>query len=396
MPVFWPSSPGEGKAFQSRGRFFSVSMTGRNPRQAHPKKVALQVVPDLDMGGVESVLEHLIRHPPAGWQIHIVATRRGGQTADRIQRWGGRVAVLHHPSRAISPVLVWKLRSLIRDQKVQLVHCRCVEANLHGILAAKLAGGVPCVAEEVGLSSDVRSPMARAVIRRIYRQASGIIGQSQAVCEDLGKAGVIHPRIRAIHNPVGSDFFLPPRPLQSGPRRFLSVGRLVPEKNLPLLLRAFVLVQKSHPKTSLEIVGDGPLRGQLEAEAKHLGLNEAVRFLGQQPHDPRIFASAEIFVMSSSREGHPLALLEAMAAGLPVLATRVGGIPEIVEPEDGCGWLVSPNDVSALADAMERMAKKSGDELQKMGQKASEKIRKHFSHQNYLRNISDFYEEVLG
>jgi glycosyltransferase involved in cell wall biosynthesis len=126
-----------------------------------------------------------------------------------------------------------------------------------------------------------------------------------------------------------------------------------------------------------------------------LGLKEAVRFIGQQPHDPQIFTSAEIFVMSSSREGHPLALLEAMATGLPVLATRVGGIPEILGAGDDCGFMVASNDVLAMAGAMKQILETPAEKLLAMGKRASEKIRKNFSHQNYLSKIGGLYEEIL-
>lgn len=356
----------------------------------------LQIVPDLDIGGVESLLEEFVRTPPAGWQAEVVATRKGGQTAERIRSWGGRVTILHQNSRGISPKLILQLRALICQKAPHVVHCRCVEANLHGVLAARLAGRVPCLAEEVGLSADIRSWLAQAVVRMIYRRASGIIGQSRAVCDDLRKAGVHHPVTRVIHNPVGPDFLLPPRPFPPGPRRLLSVGRLVPEKNFQLLLRAFAIVHPSHPRCSLVIVGDGPLREELKSEAAQLGLGQAVRFLGQQPHDPQIFSSGEIFVMSSSREGHPMAMLEAMAAGLPVLATRVGGIPEIMQAEDGCGHLVPPNDIAAMAAAMKNLLMASPQKLDAMGRRASAKVRQEFSHEAYLQKIGRFYGEICS
>jgi glycosyltransferase involved in cell wall biosynthesis len=129
------------------------------------------------------------------------------------------------------------------------------------------------------------------------------------------------------------------------------VARLSPEKDIATLLGAVALAAREHPPLRLEIAGDGPLRAELEAEASALGIADRVTFLGEVGDVPALLWRASLLALSSRTEGIALTLLEAMARGLPVVATAVGGNPEVVE--DGrTGLLVPPGDSQALARAI--------------------------------------------
>ena len=127
---------------------------------------------------------------------------------------------------------------------------------------------------------------------------------------------------------------------------WLAVGRLVPQKDVPNLLDAFAKHHAAHPRSRLAIVGDGALRDEMVAHAASLGVGEAVAFLGIRRDVPQLMAAADVFVMSSAWEGLPNVVMEAMAAGLPVVSTNVGGVAELVE-DPGTGALVPASDAGA-------------------------------------------------
>ena len=156
-------------------------------------------------------------------------------------------------------------------------------------------------------------------------------------------------RMLVVHCGVDPEHF---QPIQHQGRgsRVLFVGRLARPKGVPILLDAIAKLRESHPDVRLSIVGDGPDRQQLESTARTLGVESQVRFLGYQSQSQvrELLKQSDVFAMASFAEGIPVVLMEAMASGVPVVATRIAGIPELVE--DGrSGFLVSPGDSAALA-----------------------------------------------
>jgi glycosyltransferase involved in cell wall biosynthesis len=153
---------------------------------------------------------------------------------------------------------------------------------------------------------------------------------------------------------VDTDFFKPPASRATGPPRVLAIGRLVPEKDHDTLIKAFRLVAAEHPQAELWLVGEGPGRDSLQQLVNKCRLDGKVHFLpGQADLRPRL-QQASLLVLSSVAEALPNVVLEAMAAGLPVVATRVGGLPEVVAPGK-TGWLVPPRDIPPLAAAISQL-----------------------------------------
>jgi len=157
-------------------------------------------------------------------------------------------------------------------------------------------------------------------------------------------------RMHIVHCGVDPEQFEPKRHHGSG-SRVLFVGRLAAPKGLPILLESIARLREDHPNVQLTIAGDGPDRQQLESMARRLGIESHVRFLGYQSQSQvrELLGRSDVFGMASFAEGVPVVLMEAMAGGVPVVATRIAGIPELVD-DGGCGFLVPPGDGQALAD----------------------------------------------
>ena len=186
-----------------------------------------------------------------------------------------------------------------------------------------------------------------------------------------------------------------------GPRggeglRLLFIGRLAPVKGLPVLLEALARIAGDHPGLTLDLIGDGPARGMLKAQAAALGLSDRVRFLGYRSQGAvaEALAECDMLVLPSFAEGLPVVLMEALAARLPVIATRIAGVPELVE--DGVsGLLVPPGDVAALARAIGRLA---GDaELRlKMGDAGARAVARGFSSRDEAARLARLFAACHG
>jgi glycosyltransferase involved in cell wall biosynthesis len=173
---------------------------------------------------------------------------------------------------------------------------------------------------------------------------------------------------------------------------FGSVGRLAPTKGLAFLIEAFCRVCKEIPRAHLALLGEGQARAQLEEQAAATPCSGAIHFLGRrQPIEPYL-RGMDVFVMSSIAEGMGRALLEAMATGVPAVATNVGGIPEVINSPD-VGWLVPPRDPEALARAMIGMARLPDSERASIAARAQERIRRCYSHDVIGEKLRRIYEE---
>jgi glycosyltransferase involved in cell wall biosynthesis len=232
-----------------------------------------------------------------------------------------------------------------------------------------------------------------------------LIGVSEATVDDLVGLGVA-PREKFRVVPLGAE--LSQFTAGSGEERgglraelgvaddetlLLFVGRLVPIKRVDVLLQSLRHAVAQGAPVQLAIVGDGELRTELEELSAEMGLQGRVHFLGYRRDLPRIAAAADIAVLSSDNEGTPVALIEAAAAGLPAVATSVGGVPEVVGED--VGVVVPPRDPQAFGMAVATLA---GDrELRrKMGTRAREAALQRYSHERLLNDVRDLYEELLA
>jgi glycosyltransferase involved in cell wall biosynthesis len=238
-----------------------------------------------------------------------------------------------------------------------------------------------------------------ALDRLVLRNFDKVIGVSEVPSDILKRWGVAPDRIATILNGVNVEHFESAVPTL---RNEISaskwslvglVGRLVPDKGGALLLRAAQQVLAFFPKTIFVLVGEGPARKDWEALALQLGIRKQVLFTGIR-HDMRgVYASLDAVVLPSRTESMPMCLLEAMAAGKPVVATRVGAVPKLIISER-CGLLIDPGDVNGLAAAILRLLGDS-ELASRMGKNGRARIAEHFSAGSMARNYIRQFEEVL-
>jgi glycosyltransferase involved in cell wall biosynthesis len=171
-----------------------------------------------------------------------------------------------------------------------------------------------------------------------------------------------------------------------------TVGRLMPVKGLGHLLRAAQRLVAVRDDVVFAIVGDGPLKGELLRMVRELGIEQRVFFLGFRRDVREVLSSADAFVLTSLHEGIPMSLLEAMSIGLPAVATRVGGIPEVIE-DGSSGFLVTPGDEEAIAAAIVAALSESGREISIHGR---ERVQREFSLTGMAAHTDRIYRSLLG
>lgn len=259
----------------------------------------------------------------------------------------------------------WGLYRLIRDFRPAIVHTHTAKAGLLGRLAARLAG-VPIVVHTFhghvlrGYFGPVKTTLFRWLETVLARLSDVLITVSEVVKQDLVDLGVApSDRIRVV--PLGLELDRLAGPLPKGALRVAGlpplapligmIGRLVPIKDVPTFLAAAALVRKARPDSHFALVGDGEERSLLEEACRSLGLFDVVHFYGWRRDLAAVYGDLDVVVNASRNEGTPVALIEALAAGRPVVATRVGGTPDLLG-QGAYGLLVPPADPEALAAAI--------------------------------------------
>jgi glycosyltransferase involved in cell wall biosynthesis len=250
------------------------------------------------------------------------------------------------------------VRRLINDDKgFDLIDAHYIYPDGYAALKVAKALGVPLVVSARGTDINLypNLPGIRNKIRKVLHEADAIVGVSHALVDRMIKLGASPDRCYYIPNGVDLNAFHPVNGSSSGypARRLLAVGNLKTEKGFDLLLEATKILTSEHPDLRLSIVGSGSEESRLMARCGQLGIQDHVKFLGAIPHRemPEQYRGADIFCLSSLREGCPNVIMEALATGIPVAATRVGGVPELVK--DGVnGFLAKDLSPEAIAHAI--------------------------------------------
>jgi glycosyltransferase involved in cell wall biosynthesis len=294
---------------------------------------------------------------------------------------------------------------LLRSGRYHLVHTHISKAGFIGRLAARCAG-VPVVVHTYhGWAQEVHDESAAGRVllaceKLAARASDAVIAVSDSVVEDALANGIgTRPLYSVVPNGIDLTRFqrseVPSDPsVLEGKPLVGAVGSMTSEKGFEVLLDAMVEVKRGFPHARLFVIGDGPLRADLENQAGRLELGETVKFLGRVEDVRSWLYAFDIVVQPSLREGQGLALLEAMAAGCPVIASRVGGIPDFVEDHE-TGLLIPPGDSGALAGAICQLA---GDEKrrQALARSGRERVRSSYSLERMIGGVETLYESLLA
>jgi glycosyltransferase involved in cell wall biosynthesis len=352
-----------------------------------------------EVGGAQAYVASLLPALAGRFDVIVAAHGPGPLRAAAVEA-GVRFVGLEHVRRPINP---WRdvagfveLVRLLRRERPDILHASSSKAGVLGRLAA-LAAGVPIRIFTVhGWAFAAYSGLASSLYRWADRLARPLTTVTICVSENERAAGIRAGTCRAertvvIRNAVS----LRGRPRArdgNGRPLFIAVGRLKAPKDFVTLARALALL----PPDSFEalVVGDGPDRSTLESELRQLGLENRVRLAGERHDVPDLLAAADVFVLSSVSEGLPVSVLEAMAAELPVVASHVGGLSELVLDGE-TGLLVEPRDSDKLAAALGRLLA-DRDLRRRLGAAGRAYVESHFDPESFARAHVDLYADELA
>lgn len=340
----------------------------------------------LDVGGQERLLVEMARHRDRQrfrWTVIVLGSR--GPLAEPLEKDGVRVLPLDAKG-GFRLGIFRRLARLFRSESCDVVHSHDDRPLVYAMPAAWWAG----VKRRIHTHHHGRLASISRRQSFLIRQASRFAGHFVCVSEDsarfMREQGVRSDRVMTILNGIDLTRFAYQGPCDDGP--IVTVARLSPEKDVANLLRAAALVAARNPQVRIEIAGDGVCRAELTQLTNELHLTDKVIFHGEVRDIPALLAGARMFVLPSQTEGISLTLLEAAARGLPVVATAVGGSPEVVE---NCvtGLLAPARDPAALANAI--LSVLSDPNLgRRMGQLGRERVEQCFD----IRKMTTRYEAL--
>ena len=359
----------------------------------------------MGMGGADQQLLTIVGGLRArGHEVMIVSLTPLGPMGLEARQQGIPTETLGMRRGVADPRGLVRLARLVRTWRPDVLHSHMVHANLMA-RAVRLIAPVPVLVSTIHSIKD-----GGWLLMAGYRLTNGLVDQmtivSQAAADRFIAERIIPADLlKVFPNAVDTDRF---RNVPSGTRAsvrqslgiedqfvWLAVGRFEVAKDYPNMLRAFATVHARHPDCQLLIVGRGSLQPETEALAASLGLADRVRFAGVRRDVPEVMSAADGYVMSSEREGMPIVLLEAASAGLPIVATRVGGNAEVVRDQES-GFVVPPRDAEALGAAMLRLMELPAAERRALGDRGSEHVRTQYGLSRSLDRWEELYREVLA
>jgi len=369
----------------------------------------LHLITRLPVGGAERLLVDIVRHlPREQFESLVCCIQDRGELAGEVEAAGIPLLCLERMrSRRFDWRAVRDLARLMRRERIGVVHAHLYHANLYGRLAA-LGAGVPAIATVH--NTYTRTKLHRRWLNRLLARASArVVAVSDDIRRDvLRHDGVPEDKIATIQNGIDLSRVASTMTREAARARLgldeqvLAVGcvaRLEEQKGHRFLLEALALLRRQGPPPSrpvkLVAAGDGRLRGELQAQAQSLGLGEMVSFLGTRSDVADILRALDVYVMPSLWEGLSLALLEAMAAGLPVIATDVGGVSQVLGAGSG-GVKVAPGDARALAAAIRQLSDEPRERLALRGEQARQRVRAEFSLDAMIGRLTAIYREAAA
>jgi glycosyltransferase involved in cell wall biosynthesis len=357
-------------------------------------------------------LENLVNGLDRGMFSQVICYLRGhDKVRTELEKLGHDVITLDISKkrlRKFQPWAVLKLANIIKERKIDIVHCQRHKPTVYGTLAAYMVGDQPKVIGHVRGLHRSRNFRRRLLNRLLSGGISRIIAVSAAVRDDIisHNSKSFAAKVVAIYNGIDEQLFIHSNLTREAARARIgipdnkvfvygTVGRLVETKGQNILLQAFAQISDECPQSWLVLAGGGRLESELRRLAAELGIQESVMFLGPRHDIPELLKAYDVFVLPSVAEGLPGALLEAMATGLPVIASRVGGVPEILNVP-GLGTMVPPRSVDDLASAMKSLYETPGEKRDEIGKALRERVLEEFSKDKMIAAFTAEYLTVIN
>jgi glycosyltransferase involved in cell wall biosynthesis len=368
------------------------------------KMKVVHIVPMLSPGGAERVAVHIVRglNRQRYEPIVISFTERLGCDLDSLlEEAGVEVRYLgKHPGfdYRVYP----RLHPAIKYYRPDIVHTHLhvLRYALPSLLLLKRTSLLHTVHN---LAEREIEPRARWIQRYALNHGVVPVAVAQEVALSLERLYGVR-RCRVISNGIPTDCYACPRTPRSDWRTtqgfadedvlFVCVARFAPQKNHALLVKAFAQGPAADPKAHLVLVGEGILREGLEEQAKNLGLDDRVHFLGLRTDIPDVLGAMDVFVLSSDWEGNPLSVIEAMASGLPIVSTDAGGVPKLFESGKE-GFIVPRGDVQVLANSMAYLLRDQ-EARQSFGRAAARRAKENFDVSTMVQAYEELYDNLVN
>jgi glycosyltransferase involved in cell wall biosynthesis len=309
--------------------------------------------------------------------------------------------------RAFQPLAVLQLAKIMKERGIDIIHCQRHKPTVYGILAAYIKGKDLKVISHVRGLGRTRSFRRKLLNKALFRRISRIIAVSDAVRDDIVRTNSMYfpDKVVTIYNGIDVKPFMDPNLTREEARIGLglpekdafvygTVGRLAETKGQSVLLNAFARLHEKYPESWLILAGKGRLESELRSLAVELNIHPRVVFLGYRTDILAVLKACDVFVLPSIAEGLPGALLEAMATGIPVIASRVGGVPEILNNPE-LGMMISPSSVGELTTAMERLYNMDEVERNAIGKILRERVLAQFTKEKMISVMTREYFAVM-
>jgi L-malate glycosyltransferase len=348
-----------------------------------------------DPGGTERQMTELVRRLDGSrFEVHVACFHRRGAWLARAEEHAASVAEFPISGfrRAATFTQARRFAAWCRERGIALVHTADLYANIFALPAAAMGRVRVRIGNRREINPD-KSPAQIALQRAAYACAHVVVANSAAAGDRLVTERVPRSRVRVVPNGIDVGAYTPAdhdRPI----RRIVTVANLRPEKAHDVLFEAAALVLRRYPDAEFIVAGDGPRRQELEALAQAQGIASRVQFMGHADDVPALLASSDLFVLPSRSEAFPNSVLEAMATALPIVATRVGGIVELVDNQR-TGVLVPPDDARALGHAMLDLIQWRSHAV-RLGRAARAQVESRYSWERMIASFEHLYIEQLN
>jgi len=367
------------------------------------KITVCQLLHGLKVGGAEVLAARLARQLHGAYRFIFVCLDELGTLGEALRDEGFSVEVLGR-----KPGIDWRcarnLAAVLRRERVDLVHAHQYTPFFYGAVSRGLYPRLPLLMTEHGRTfPDYPRPKRMLANRFLLSRRDRVVGVGRSVRQALiNNEGLPPARVDVVYNGIDLSAFATSHDrvalrreldLEPDDLAILQVARLDPLKDHATAIRTIERLMSHHPRVVLILAGEGPEEGAIREAAAARGVTERIRFLGLRHDVPRLLSAADVFLLTSVSEGIPLVLIEAMAAGLPVVSTDVGGVGEVVE-EGRTGLLAPSGDDQTLA---ERIAVLASDPALRavLGQRGCLRAEEKFSEQQMHRAYANLYREML-